>query len=28
MKAGIHLEKMLPQDFEAFYTLAGNKQVM
>jgi len=28
MKPGIHLEKMLPQDFEAFYTLAGNKQVM
>lgn len=28
MKPGIHLEKMLPQDFEAFYALAGNEQVM
>jgi len=28
MKAQVYLEKMLPQDFEAFYALAGNEQVM
>ena len=28
MKPGIYLDKMLPQDFEAFFTLTGKKQVM
>lgn len=28
MKPRIYLEKLLPQDFESFYTLAGNERVM
>ena len=28
MKLRIYLEKLLPQDFESFYTLTGNIEVM
>ena len=28
MKPRIYLEKLLPQDFESFYTLTGNEKVM